>query len=308
MKAAEPILPSHPENPVGGTALIRAARVETNKAITQVQNWLLAVVDNIPTRRIEINTTRAPFLVNQTKYEYLVSLPVLQQIIDELKRRYSSAEISEPIVSRAVAAYEIGTAAAVTNFAAITAGEVTRSMAQVLSSEPWQRRVALVRARVFEQMAGFGGESATDLARVLMQGIENGQNPLVVARDIKDRFGVSKSRAERIARTEITNSLRRARWDENDALSAEVGIRTRMLWLSALSPTTRATHAAKSGLLYTTEQIRDFYSVDGNAINCKCSQTAVVVDAEGKPVVTRAVDRARAAKARYYQKQEQSTE
>jgi SPP1 gp7 family putative phage head morphogenesis protein len=297
--AAEPVLPPQSANPIGGTVLIRRARVETDRAIRDIQNWLLGAVSAIPTTRIEINTSRAPFLVNQTKYEYLISLPVLQQIVDGIKQRFAQPAVSEPVVSRAVVAYEIGTAAAVTNFAAITAGEITRQIGQVLASDPWQRRVALVRARVFEQMQGFAAETATDLGRVLMQGIENGQNPLMVARSVRDSFDVSRSRAERIARTELTGALRRARLDESDQLSAEVGIRTKILWLSALSPTTRSSHAARHANLYESQEVREFYSRDGNAINCRCGLTNVVVDSEGKPIVDRAIPRAKAVKAKY---------
>jgi hypothetical protein len=35
--------------------------------------------------------------------------------------------------------------------------------------------------------------------------------------------------------------------------------------------------------LYTNEEVRDWYSKDGNSINCKCSQQSVLVDADGKP-------------------------
>jgi len=88
--------------------------------------------------------------------------------------------------------------------------------------------------------------------------------------DILDRIteqtGIEISRAKRIARTEIPTALRRARWDETDEAEAQYGIMTRQMHLSAFSPTTRRRHALRHAHLYTTEEVRDWYSVDGNAI------------------------------------------
>lgn len=61
------------------------------------------------------------------------------------------------------------------------------------------------------------------------------------------------------------------------------GLKTLLVHISALSPTTRHTHAVRHAHLYTNEEVRDWYSKDGNSINCKCSQQSVLVDADGKP-------------------------
>ena len=63
--------------------------------------------------------------------------------------------------------------------------------------------------------------------------------------------------------------------------------------MSALSPSTRATHAARHARLYTSDEVRDWYSRDGNSINCKCGQVEVLVDDEGNPVVPAIVERVR---------------
>jgi len=110
---------------------------------------------------------------------------------------------------------------------------------------------------------------------VLSTGIENGQNPIEVARTIRDRFDVSRSRAERIARTEITGALRRARWDEAEDARISIGIRTLEMHLSALSPTTRASHAARHSRLFTVQEVREWYTQDGNSINCYLPNTKV---------------------------------
>lgn len=299
--AASPPFPPNEQNPVGGQRLYNDAMRDVSAVLRKARTFLLSELKNIPTRRIVFNTSRAPFFVNQTTYEYLIDATRLAAIVAQLRQQIAPA--AEPVVNRTVAAYEIGTAAEVVALATITQGEYTRTVTRVLASDPWQRRVALVRARVFEQMDGFAGETAADLSRVLMTGIENGQNPIKVAKVIRDRFDVSQSRAERIARTEITGALRRARWDESDDAAISVGVRTKQMHLSALSPTTRATHAARHGRLYTTEEVREWYAQDGNAINCKCTQVPVLVDAKGKPIIDRPVKKAAEIKRRYDESQ-----
>jgi len=286
----EPILPASPENPIGGTRIIIKARKAINRQLKGVQKWLLGQLTSIPTNRITINSS---------VYEYQISPFALESIVRELRRRLEDPQPgAEVLVNRTVAGYEIGTAAAVTNLSTLTT-DYTRTITSVLSSDPWQRRVALVRARVFEQMQGFAGETAADLARVLSTGIENGSNPIEVAKAIRARFDVSRSRAERIARTEITGALRRARWDEAEDARISIGIRTLEMWLSALSPTTRASHASKHGNLYSVQFVREFYSSGGEAINCRCSQVSVLVDENNQPLSTRSIDRAKRAKGRY---------
>jgi len=188
-----------------------------------------------------------------------------------------------------------GTAQAFANLAqqspAYRAGR--ESLQAVLRSEPYQRRMALVRARVFEEMNGLSGQVKADMARVLTDGIGRGLNPRDVARNLNLQAGVEMRRAHRIARTEVGMALKRARWDEAEEAQQQYGLLTKLMHLSALSPTTRATHAARHAKLYTVEQVRDWYSQDANSIQCKCAQTEVLVDAAGKPIVPGIQRRAR---------------
>ncbi|WP_313124864.1 phage minor head protein, partial [Pseudescherichia sp.] len=151
----------------------------------------------------------------------------------------------------------------------------------------------LVRTRVFEEMKNLSARTKSDMARILTDGIGRGQNPRDIAKRLTEQTGMEIGRAKRIARTEITTALRRARWDESDEAEAQYGIMTRQMHLSALSPTTRRKHALRHGHLYTTEEVRDWYSVDGNAINCKCTQVAVLVDADGRPLNPNVIDMAK---------------
>lgn len=289
-KPGSPNLPANPDNPVGGTTLIRKARADVNRRLADTRRWLVARLKSIPVARVTVNAS---------VYQYQIDAFTLQQIVDEMRRRLEDPAMARTVTNRTTAAYEQGTASAVVNLTAVAPVDYTRTITSVLTSDRWQRRVALVQARTFEQMVGFAGETGTDLARVLSTGISDGKNPVEVARTIRGRFGVARSRAERIARTEITGALRRARWDEAEDARISLGVDTRMMHLSALSPTTRATHAARHGNLYTVQEVREFYSRDANSISCKCTQVQVAVDSSGNPVTDTAIRRARAAKKKF---------
>ncbi|WP_350024775.1 phage minor head protein [Providencia rettgeri] len=182
-------------------------------------------------------------------------------------------------------AYERGTAQEYTNLAQqSTAYAATQqSVATVLLSEPYQLRMALVRARVFEEMKGLSAQVKADMARILTDGIARGLNPREVARNLNEQSGIEIRRANRVARTEITTALRRARMDEADEASEVLNLETRQVHISALSPTTRPNHASRHGKIFTTDEQRDWWAVDGNSINCKCSTVTILTDKEGRP-------------------------
>ncbi|MEQ5536347.1 phage minor head protein [Providencia rettgeri] len=182
-------------------------------------------------------------------------------------------------------AYERGTAQEYANLAQqSTAYAATQqSVATVLLSEPYQLRMALVRARVFEEMKGLSAQVKADMARILTDGIARGLNPREVARNLNEQSGIEIRRANRVARTEITTALRRARMDEADEASEVLNLETRQVHISALSPTTRPNHASRHGKIFTTDEQRDWWAVDGNSINCKCSTVTILTDKEGSP-------------------------
>ncbi len=230
-------------------------------------------------------------------YEYLLDQFVLDDVnayIAELINEWIIRAINgEPIVvGQAELAYQQSTAASVVSLAAQTEA-FRRTVEETLISAPYRTRIALLRARIFEEMRGFSDQLRTELARTLADGMARGQSPRVIARTIKARIGVralddgsttgARARAERIARTEINVAHRRAIWEEDAQTNAE-GIRTRLLWVSALSATTRPTHASRHGHTYTRAEVQEFYARDGNAINCKCTQVAILVDEKGKPL------------------------
>jgi len=72
----------------------------------------------------------------------------------------------------------------------------------------------------------------------------------------------------------------------------DLGDGYRYLHLSALSPTTRKSHAARHGKLFTPQEVKEFWSDPENIDGCKCTVVPIMVDEEGEPIVASIVDRA----------------
>lgn len=293
-KNGNPITPRSVKNPVGQVRRVKGVQRKVGKELAAVRGWLLTRFKNIPSERVKI--------VNQARYDYFIDVDALTALIEELKQRLGVP--GEQVVQTAVqAAYQEGTAQAATNLSAITE-EYTRTATSVLASSQYQARAALAGARVFEQMKGFAGQAGADLARLIMQGVEEGRSPTRVSRDIRTQFGVLKSRADRIARTEVIGALRRGRMDEAETAEQMFGFKIRMLWFSALAPTTRKTHARRHGETYEVDEVRNFYSRDGNAINCLCSQVEVIEDGDDDGVPEKVQQRTKRQKAKWRQEQD----
>ena len=269
----QPLIPRSRTNPIGQTQRIRRARRAINRRLRRIERMLIERWLKLPVQIVVINQF----------YDYQISLDVLRAIVDLLVQELRETG-QEELAEQVIQAYREGTSKAVENLARIS-DDYTRTVTQALASRAVQRRAALAGSRVFEQMRGFGEDTSADLARVLFQAVQDGTNPRVVARTIRERFGVSRTYAARIARTEITMSLRRGRMDEAADAQESFGIQTRLLHYSALIPErTRTTHAQRHGRIVTIQDQREWYARDGNGINCLCTATEIIVDDDGKPV------------------------
>lgn len=293
-------LPQNLSNPTMTGQIQKRARGHIKRAAKKASREILALFERIPRKRIYADTgvilnSNLPddhwIYVNQTiTYEYQLSAQVLASLsrsIDDILREAYLGTTAENALSDWFMysvtddAYEQGTAMAVANLSNIST-EYTRSLIDVVTSAAYIDRVALVKARVFENMRGLTEQSRADLADTLARGMAAGLNPREIAKDISTRVGVSESRALRIARTEILGASRRARRAEGEDARTRLGFPIKYLWLSALSPTTRPHHADRNGNTYTAQEIEEFYSHSGNGINCKCSSSEVLVDESGE--------------------------
>ena len=292
--AGQPILPRSITNPVGQSSRVSRVTGAIDDALGTVEDWFIQRFEQIPTESIVVSR----FFINRSRYEYQISIPDLELLVEELAVQLGIVP-DQYVVDQVIGAYEVGTNLAVTNLANIS-DDYTRNITQVLMSEPYQRRVALIGARVFEEMQGFGGDTGRDLVRVLREAVQDGLNPRDVVETIRNRFGVARSRAARIAQTEITGALRRGRWDEAQDAETRLGLRVRLLWVSALKPTTRLWHASRHAGIFTVQEVREFYATGANAIFCYCGQVEILVKADGTPVTGRPVLKLKKQKEAYF--------
>lgn len=300
-KISPPILPRNFRDPTGADALERKAIKEFGRRMRRVGKAYTAALNRIP----------ADLAVNK-KYTFRFDRFLLSTILAQLDIEIDGILLEGGgddhwFFGQYVAfAARRGIAQAFANLSqqspAYKAGR--GGVNAILGSEPYLRRMAVIRARSFEGMKGVAGQVKADMTRVLTEGIARGANPREVARNLTEQAGIEARRASRIARTEITTALRRARWDEAEDAKDLYGMQTKLMHLSALSPTTRKSHAQRHAKLFTFDEVREWYAEGGNSINCKCNQVEVMVDEDGKPVVEGIQARARSTlekmKARDY--------
>lgn len=287
--ARSPILPRNIEDPTGVDSLERGAINKFEDKLKEIGREYPKLLDRIPSQPV----------VNK-KYTFQLDSGLLQSVLEQ------GNSLIESILMEggfdflwfyelyAEVAYQRGTAQEFANLSnqseAYKAGQ--QSVSNIMRSGAYIRRIALIHSRVFEEMQGFTASIQAVMSRVLTEGIARGLNPNDIAKNLSNQTGMEQWRANRIARTEITNALRRARWDESEDAQDRYGLRTMQMHISALSPTTRITHAKRHAHLYTVEEVREWYTLAANAINCKCVQVATMVDSDGNPIVPTIQERA----------------
>lgn len=282
-----PVIPGTTTDRTGSAGILRRAAAEIRKRWALIERDLLAMFDRIPV--YAMNDVRAP------EVRYGLTPQQLAGIAEELQATLARWIIDEREVGHVLwwepyqeQAAQMGTAQAVANLSGLSATyAAARSLAAVVYSEPYRTRAALAKFKSYEHWTGLAAEQRATLAQVIGRAVADGENPRVARKAIQESLGVSKSKALAYAQTDITDTLRQARWAEADQAEADLGIKTAMLWTSALKPTTRAWHASRNGKAYSTAEVRAFYSERGNRYNCYCGQTECLLDAAGKPILTK---------------------
>jgi len=333
--ARAPIVPGNLSDPGNFDRLERRAIKDFTRRIKAAGDAYLAIVDSIEFESFETN--RAGFTYELIVDPHVIPAPDAKPqfrcvpTLETNARRYTFRTLTQTIAQALEAAgrlvdrllvgadartnwfsleyvipsFEQGTAQSWRNLGvqSATYAATRPTLADLITSEPYQRRLSLLQTREFELMKGLSGTVKQQLAETLTGGLAQGIGPKEIAKNIKAQTGVEIRRAERIARTEIGMALRTARLDEAQDAASRLGSKIRIMHLSALSPTTRLTHAQRHGHLYDIEVERDWFAAGSNSINCKCSMTEVLVDDKGQPLSKGLVDRTQAAGKRYLEAQ-----
>jgi hypothetical protein len=296
-----PIVPQNKSDRTGSAGIVRRACAVVRRRFEGLRKDLLAGFDRIPV--YTMNDVRSP------EVRYGLTADQLAGIADELSatlQRWIGAERDpanmmwwEPFDEEAS---QLGTAQTVANLRNISpVYAAARDLAQVIYSDAYRTRVRIAKFRSNEYWTGLAADQRQKLAEVIGRAVVDGKNPRTVRKEIQETLEVGKARALLYVQTDITNTLREARVAEAEYAEAELGIKTALLWTSALLPTTRPWHASRSGRTYTPAEVKAFYAQGGNRWNCYCSTTECLLDEEGKPILTKKLQSAMANERKAWQ-------
>lgn len=160
----------------------------------------------------------------------------------------------------------------------------TISIDQVLQSSEYLRDLRNVIVRNYGTIKTLSERTASQVIQKINQGVSAGFSPSDITKDISERFDVSKANAKRIADTEINRAFNDAKLDAGERAAERTGLKSGVIHISALLPTTRPHHAARHGKSYTVAAQRQWWDTGVNRINCHCSVISVLVDRDGNVV------------------------
>lgn len=195
-------------------------------------------------------------------------------------------------------AYRQGTVEEVRDFNALIVGAIAAGsvviglplreipVESVLFSEPYRADLKKIQVSGFTDIKGLSDKVAAQSLQKINAGMQSKQSATAIAKEITERFKVSRSDAKRIADTEINRAYNNAKLNATELLSEETGLRGGVIHVSALSTTTRPHHADRHGNAYTVIDQTQWWDTGANRINCKCSTTSILIDSKGNVINT----------------------
>ncbi|MCK5613710.1 hypothetical protein KAR91_68230 [Candidatus Pacearchaeota archaeon] len=135
--------------------------------------------------------------------------------------------------------------------------------------------IRLLYTREFLALEGITQEMSKQIARVLVEGIEQGLGIREIAKNINDRIDkIGLTRSKLLARTETVRAYNISNINEFDALASELGIEAMFEWITARDGKVRPTHVRRdtkrTGRIYTKEEIIRLIGEP----NCRCASRA----------------------------------
>ncbi len=274
----------------------RALTVRLNRAQAQIKAMFREIPRQRRTQTKIVNAETAVYDYQQTAAEQqALSDEIFAALNDELLESqdrmppdwYWKDNIEQP--------YRQGTAEEINRTnqlitAAIVAGLITDpfvstvEIEQVLTSRQYIKTINSVYVSNFQQIKTLSDRTSAQVIRQINAGIQAGDTPTVIAKAITERFDVAKSSAQRIAETEINKAYNDSKINAVDVMAQRTGLRAGVIHISALTPTTRANHAARHGNAYTTADQQQWWNAGSNRINCLCSTISVLIDAKGNVI------------------------
>lgn len=130
-----------------------------------------------------------------------------------------------------------------------------------------QKRLQLLFTRPFDQLKDITSQMGTQMSAILANGLAHGKGPREIARQLKGEVGLSRTRALRVARTEIINAYAEGQLDSFEKLGVErLGVMSE--WLTAGDSKVCPRCSANSGKKFTVEEARGVIPLHPN---CRCA-------------------------------------
>ena len=242
------------------------------------KSWMLCNNDSGEPSLYQVNA--GTYIYDMTAAQLADLLQVVQAILDGTLLDGGSQNLWA--LGYVAAEYERGTLNAFTNLSVQSPAYASQTtLPQLLSSPAYQNQIAAAYVSTYSDWKGISDTARADLANVIADSIGRGVNPRETAQIVSKRLDVSMAKAKNIAQTEQVGALREAQWNETEWTQERLGLKTAILWISALKPTTRASHAARHGKTFSPQEVRDFYSRDGNRYHCYCGNIPCLLNDDG---------------------------
>lgn len=139
-------------------------------------------------------------------------------------------------------------------------------------------------AAAYEGMRALSDRTADQVVQEAAAGMSAGLVPAALTAAIVSRFNVAESSAKRTGSTEINRAYTNSKLNTDSIYTARTTLRVGVLHISALSTTTRTTHAARHGLAYSVLDQERWWSEGGNRYNCLCTTKPVFIAPAGQVV------------------------
>ena len=270
-----------PQDPTGMRYNRAKSIRQLSRRLSVAQLIVLNIVRSLPTR-LKVN-----------EYDYsLVTPQALAEtrriITDVMYGQLETEEDETPFVwwftPRIEQPYRQGAIEEVTElnrvlFDAVMAGSILLTTIPVdtyLTTKVYRDGLQLVKSEVYHSIKSLGQRTADQVMRVINDGIQAGISKQEIARQVLERFEVSKSAAKRIVDTEVNKSYNDSRIRAIQTIRDETGLNFMVEHISALLPTTRKHHADRHHHIYTPSQQTAWWNKGANRISCHCSVRSVL--------------------------------
>ena len=299
-RTKNPIIPGSKTDRTGSAGLMRRAVAEINRRFAGLQADVLATFDKI---RVYGLNDATQVMYGLTPDELAAVSAALGEAVDRWISEGEKTAYRFWWAPFSAEAAHLGAAQTVANLSGLAPSyAAARSLQAVVYSDAYKSRVAVAQIKSYDSWKALGERSRSDLSQIIGRAVVDGQSPKAARKAIAESLNVSKSRAMLYAQTDITETLREARWAEADYATEEYGLNIGLLWTSALLPTTRSSHAIRNGKVYTSEDVRKFYSTGGHRFRCHCAQTECLLDKDNKPILSDALKKSMQAERQAWEK------